>query len=80
MTDNMRFAELLEEFRRVGVDPDTFSAVLAVTPDEALQVLRELPDGAGPAEFLHQLRREREHRAHRSELPPAADDVRHSAW
>lgn len=80
MTDNLRFAELLEEFRRVGVDPDTFSAVLAVTPDEALRVLRELPDGAGPAAFLHQLRSEREQRTHRSDSPPASDDVRHSAW
>jgi len=56
MSDNQQFARLLEEFRRVGVDPDTFSAVIAVRPEDARRVLRELPDGAGPAAFLHGLR------------------------
>lgn len=60
MTDNQRFTRLLEEFRRVGVDPDTFSAVLSITPDDALRVLRDLEDDAGPAAFLARLRRERE--------------------
>lgn len=60
MTDNQRFTTLLAEFRRVGVDPDTFSAVISVTPDEALRVLRDLEDDAGPAAFLSRLRRERE--------------------
>ncbi len=60
MTDNQRFTRLLAEFRRVGVDPDTFSAVVSVTPDEALRVLHALEDGAGPAAFLSGLRRERE--------------------
>lgn len=59
MTDTQRFEDLLDEFRRVGVDPDTFSAVIAVTPEEALRILRRLPDGAGPEAFLHQLRAER---------------------
>lgn len=60
MTDNQRFTQLLAEFRRVGVDPDTFSAVLTVTPDEALRVLHELEDDVGPAAFLSRLRRDRE--------------------
>jgi hypothetical protein len=59
MTDNERFTRLLAEFRRVGVDPDTFSAVISVTPDEALRVLHDLDDDAGPAAFLSRLRRER---------------------
>lgn len=67
MTDNQRFTRLLAEFRRVGVDPDTFSAVISITPDEALRVLHELEDDAGPAAFLSRLRREREPHA-----PPAA--------
>lgn len=68
MTDNQRFSQLLEEFRRVGVDPDTFSAVIAVTPDEALRILGELPDGAGPAAFLHRLREVRD----QATVPPQA--------
>lgn len=59
MTDNQRFTRLLAEFRRVGVDPDTFSAVLSITPDEALRVLGDLEDDAGPAAFLSRLRRDR---------------------
>lgn len=71
MTDNERFTRLLAEFRRVGVDPDTFSAVISVTPDEALRVLGDLEDGAGPAAFLGRLRREREPGAGETH-PPAA--------
>ena len=68
MTDNERFTRLLTEFRRVGVDPDTFSAVLSVTPDEALRALNDLEDDAGPAAFLARLRQERE--------PDASSDAR----
>lgn len=68
MTDNQRFSELLAEFRRVGVDPDTFSAVIAVTPDEALRVMRALEDGAGPAAFLARLRQERGERVDRNDF------------
>jgi hypothetical protein len=50
------FEILLSEFRRVGVDPDTFSAMLALRPEDALRALRALPDGAGPSAFLAQLR------------------------
>lgn len=76
MTDNQRFSQLLDEFRRVGVDPDTFSAVLAVTPDEAMRILHELPDGAGPAAFLHRLR---EMRGQAAVPPPHSSNVRRPA-
>ena len=57
MADDQTFEVLLKEFRRVGVDPDTFSAMLALRPEEALRALRVLPDAAGPAAFLAQLRK-----------------------
>ena len=41
----------------MGVDPDTFSAMLALRPEDALRALRKLPDGAGPTAFLIQLRK-----------------------
>ena len=56
MADEQTFEVLLSEFRRVGVDPDTFSAMLAIRPEDALRALRVLPDGAGPSAFLGQLR------------------------
>lgn len=57
MADEQTFEVLLGEFRRVGVDPDTFSAMLALRPEDALRALRLLPDGAGPSAFLAQLRK-----------------------
>jgi hypothetical protein len=57
MADEQTFQILLSEFRRVGVDPDTFSAMLALRPEDALRALRSLPDGAGPSAFLGQLRK-----------------------
>lgn len=57
MADERTFEVLLSEFRRVGVDPDTFSAMLALRPEDALRALRTLPDGAGPSAFLAQLRK-----------------------
>lgn len=51
------FEILLQEFRRVGVDPDPFSAMLALRPEDALRALKSLPDDAGAAAFLAQLRR-----------------------
>ena len=57
MAHEKRFKDLLAEFERVGVDPNAFSAVLAVNPEDALRVLRALPDGAGPTAFLAELRR-----------------------
>ena len=57
MADEQTFEILLSEFRRVGVDPDTFSAMLALRPEDALRALRSLPDGAGPSAFLGTLRK-----------------------
>jgi hypothetical protein len=56
MSQEKQFARLLQEFERVGVDPNTISAGLAVSEVDALRVLSALPDGAGPAAFLKQLR------------------------
>lgn len=57
LADEQTFEILLSEFRRVGVDPDTFSAMLALRPEDALLALRSLPDGAGPSAFLSTLRK-----------------------
>lgn len=57
MKQEDRFERLLREFERVGVDPNTFSAGLAVREEDALRVLSALPDSAGPAAFLAELRR-----------------------
>jgi hypothetical protein len=57
LADEQTFEILLSEFRRVGVDPDTFSAMLALRPEDALRALRSLPDGAGPSAFLGTLRK-----------------------
>ena len=73
MTDEKRFEELISEFERVGVDPNTFSAVLAVRQEEAVRILRTLPDGAGPSAFLSRLR---EDRAGRGEEMVARDNGR----
>lgn len=56
MGQDQTFDILRTEFRRVGVEPDTFSAMLALRPEDALRALRVLPDGAGPTAFLAQLR------------------------
>jgi hypothetical protein len=56
MSQAERFATLLREFERVGVDPNTISAGLAVREDEMRRVLGALPDDAGPAALLAQLR------------------------
>jgi hypothetical protein len=58
VADEQTFDELLAEFRRVGVDPDTFSAMLALRPEDALRALRALPDAAGPTAFLAKLRQQ----------------------
>lgn len=57
MGNDQTFEVLLQEFRRVGVDPDPFSAMLALRPEDALRALKALPDDAGTAAFLAQLRR-----------------------
>jgi hypothetical protein len=56
MSQAERFERLLKELERVGVDPNTISAGLNVRQEDALRALSALPDGAGPAAFLAQLR------------------------
>ena len=56
MSQTERLTHLIQELQRVGVDPNTISAGLAVTEEAALRALAALPDGAGPAAFLAQLR------------------------
>ena len=56
MSQSKQLEQLLKEFARVGVDPNTISAGLAVSREDALRALAILPDGAGPAAFLRQLR------------------------
>lgn len=56
MSKTERFERLLHEFERVGVDPNTISAGLAVREQEVLRALAALPDDAGPEAFLAQLR------------------------
>lgn len=56
MSHMERFAHLLRELERVGVDPMTLSAGLAVSEDDLLRVLAALPDRAGPAMLLRELR------------------------
>lgn len=56
MSQTERFERLLHEFERVGVDPNTISAGLAIREEDALRALAALPDGAGPEAFLSKLR------------------------
>jgi hypothetical protein len=56
MTDERRFEEMLAEFKRVGVDLDGFPAGLTIRREDAMRILRELPDDAGPAAFLGRVR------------------------
>lgn len=56
MSQEERFEQLLREFERVGVDPNTLSAGLAVREEDVRRVLAALPDGAGPEAFLSRLR------------------------
>jgi hypothetical protein len=48
--------QLVAELERVGVDPEHMVAGLTSRAEEALRALRSLPDGAGPAAFLAELR------------------------
>jgi hypothetical protein len=60
MTDERRFEELLSEFERVGVDLNSFPAGITVRREDAIRILRSLPDGAGPAAFLARVRQEQQ--------------------
>jgi hypothetical protein len=76
MTDERRFEELLAEFRRVGVDLDGFPAGITIRREEAMRILRDLPDGAGPAAFLSRVRLDQQATATQSsgdELSAAGD-------
>jgi hypothetical protein len=57
VANDQTFDVLLQEFRRVGVDPDTFSAMLALRPEDALRALKVLPENAGATAFIAQLRK-----------------------
>jgi len=48
--------QLVVELERVGVDPDQMVAGLTSRAEDALRALRALPNGAGPAAFLAELR------------------------
>jgi len=48
--------QLVAELERVGIDPTQMVAGLTSRSEEALRALRALPDGAGPAAFLAELR------------------------
>ena len=48
--------QLVAELERVGIDPDHMVAGLTSRAEEALRALRVLPDAAGPAAFLAELR------------------------
>jgi len=48
--------QLVAELERVGIDPDHMVAGLTTRAEEALRALRVLPDNAGPAAFLAELR------------------------
>ena len=67
MTDERRFEELLSEFKRVGVDLNSFPAGIGVHRDDALRILRSLPDDAGPGAFLSRVR-------HEQQAAPRSDD------
>jgi hypothetical protein len=73
MSQAERFAHLLHEFERVGVDPNTISAGLAVRQEDALRALAALPDGAGPAAFLAQLRAVTTHTVGAEDKPRTRD-------
>ncbi|MEO6526140.1 MAG: hypothetical protein ABIP93_05910 [Gemmatimonadaceae bacterium] len=60
MTDERRFDQLLAEFERVGVDLDGFPAGLTIRREEAMRILSDLSDGAGPAAFLRRVRYEQQ--------------------
>lgn len=56
MTQEKQLDDVLREFERVGVDPNTVSAGLAIDRDELMRALSSLPDAAGPTSFLAKLR------------------------
>ena len=75
MTEGKRFAQLLKELERVGVDPNTISAGLAVREEDVLRALHALPDNAGPAAFLTQLRLVMTHTSSSESTPSDAPPI-----
>ncbi|MDB4881463.1 MAG: hypothetical protein JWL95_229 [Gemmatimonadetes bacterium] len=66
MTDERRFEELLAEFERVGVDLDGFPAGITIRREDAIRILRDLPNDAGPSAFLSRVRYEQQATTSRS--------------
>ena len=60
MSDDRQFGELWLEMERVGIDPHAFPAGLELSHELAVQLLRVLPDGAGPMAFLTAIREEQQ--------------------
>jgi hypothetical protein len=56
MSQVERFALLLRELERVGVDPNTLGSRVVARQQDVLEALARLPDGAGSAAFFTQLR------------------------
>jgi hypothetical protein len=73
MTDERRFEELLAEFERVGVDLHSFPAGITVRREEAMRILKSLPDAAGPAAFLARIRE-----AHQATSAPSGGAADHT--
>lgn len=71
MTDERRFSELLLEMERVGVDPNSFPAGITVRPEDAMRILRSLPDDSGPGAFLARIREAQQSRT----TPPHSQDA-----
>ncbi len=74
MTDERRFEELLMEFERVGVDLHSFPAGIELPREDAMRILRELPDGAGPDAFLARVRLDTPAKGIPVERDPRRDD------
>ena len=56
MSQVERFALLLRELERVGVDPNRLGDGVAARQQDVLEALARLPDGAGPEAFFTRLR------------------------
>lgn len=76
MTDERRFEELLTEFERVGVDLHSFPAGITVRREDAIRILRSLPDDAGPAAFLARVRQDTPPRGEAVDQSISQDEAR----
>ena len=64
--------QLVAELERVGIDPDQMVAGLTSRAEEALRALRALPDAAGPAAVLAELRNQSSAVSMNGAAPPNA--------